>query len=91
MTLLLAADEGSVPGPGLGIALTLLIFVGIPVAVFLVLGLLVYGPSLLRRPRYRPGRTQWDFAPLWVSGPANAAPATSVPAGLRGGGAGAGW
>ena len=92
--LLAAAEEGSAPGPGLGIVLTLLIFIGVPVLVFLVLALLVYGPSLLRRPRYRPGRTDWDYAPLWIGGPEDPSAAFS-PAGstspARGGGAGAKW
>jgi hypothetical protein len=92
ITLLLAADEGSVPGPGLGIVLTLVIFIGIPVAVFLLLAMLVYGPGLLRRPRYRPGRGEWDYPPTWAGGPSDIESALRVARSEpRGGGAGARW
>lgn len=43
---------------------TLLTFVGIPVAVYLILAALVYGPSSRSKKRYRPGR-EYDFAPVW--------------------------
>lgn len=44
---------------------TVLVFVGIPLAIVLVLFLGVYGKSLARQPnRYRPGRP-WNFPPSW--------------------------
>jgi hypothetical protein len=80
----------------LGITKTLLIVLGVPVGVFVVLALLIYGPDMLRRPRYRPGRTEWTYSPVWVGGPEDpTAAVTAVPAEramtARGGGASAGW
>jgi hypothetical protein len=49
----LALDDGEVKGKSLGAGL---------VAFFSVL------PSMLRRPRYRPGRP-WPYDPLWFRGP----------------------
>ncbi|HZE38550.1 MAG TPA: hypothetical protein VE172_07015 [Stackebrandtia sp.] len=43
---------------------TALVFVGIPVAVFLVVAGMVYGGSARAARRYRPGR-DYDFAPVW--------------------------
>lgn len=77
-------------------AQALLIFVGVPLAVVAIVALLVYGPSALRHPRYKPGRTEWSYGPLWVGGPADPTVAlTTTPServqSVRGGGAGAGW
>jgi hypothetical protein len=44
---------------------TVLVFVGIPLAVIALLTLAVYGKSLVRQPnRYRPGKA-WDYPPSW--------------------------
>ncbi|ADD44272.1 hypothetical protein [Stackebrandtia nassauensis] len=43
---------------------TVLVFVGIPVAVYLILAGLVYRPGTGNAKRYRPGR-EYDFAPIW--------------------------
>lgn len=43
---------------------TVLVYVGIPVAVFLILAGLVYRPGTGNAKRYRPGR-EYDFAPIW--------------------------
>ena len=43
---------------------TILIFVGIPLAVALLLAAAVYGPTAARQPRYRPGRP-WNHQPVW--------------------------
>lgn len=44
---------------------TVLVFVGIPAAIFAFLFLAVYGRSFVRQPnRYRPGRP-WTFEPSW--------------------------
>lgn len=43
---------------------TLLVYVGIPVAVYLILAGLVYRPGTGNTKRYRPGR-EYDFAPIW--------------------------
>jgi hypothetical protein len=40
-------------------------FVGIPLAIILLITLAVYGKSLARQPnRYRPGRA-WTYPPTW--------------------------
>jgi hypothetical protein len=93
---LAAGEEGIDPGPGLGLGLTLLIFIGVPLGVFVLLAALVYGPGMLRRPRYRPGYQEWGYRPLWIGGPddpdtALTAAAPDAVIDVRGGGAGAGW
>lgn len=45
---------------------TVLIYVGVPLAVVVLLALLTVLPSSGRRPRYRSGQS-WDFAPVWWS------------------------
>lgn len=42
----------------------LLVFAGIPIAVFLLLAAAVYGLSSRRSRRYRPGRP-FEFQPVW--------------------------
>jgi hypothetical protein len=63
-------DDGEVPGPSLGTGNTILLFVVIPLGVFLAIAALALLPSALSRPRYRPGK-QWEHDPLWVGGPAD--------------------
>lgn len=46
---------------------TLLVFVGIPLAVILLIGAAVYGKSMVQAPnRYRPGKP-WEYEPRWYS------------------------
>jgi hypothetical protein len=66
--LALKSDDGEVPGPSLGVGLTILYYVVIPIGAFLVIGGLALLPSALSRPRYRPG-APWDYDPVWFSGP----------------------
>lgn len=73
-------DDGEVPGPALGIGLTLLLFVVVPIGAFLLISALAVLPSALSRPRYRPGKP-WDHEPRWIGGPADALPAAPAPAG----------
>ena len=91
-----SGDEGIDPGKSLGVGLWILIYAGIPFAIFVLIALLVYGPGLLRRPRYRPGFQDWGYRPVWIGGPEDpdsaltaAAPDTVLD--VRGGGAGARW
>lgn len=91
-----ASEEGIDSGKSLGLGLWFLIYAGIPFAVFAVIALLVYGPALARRPRYRPGYQDWGYRPVWIGGPDNpdtaltsASPDTVLD--IRGGGAGARW
>jgi hypothetical protein len=54
--------------------ITVLIFAGIPVAVFVVIAGLVYAGSARRGKRYRPGRP-YRFTPVWfLSAPDAVAP-----------------
>jgi len=43
---------------------TILVFVGIPLAIVVVLALLIFVPGGRKRPRYRPGQP-WEHAPIW--------------------------
>jgi hypothetical protein len=44
---------------------TVLVFAGIPLAVFALIVFAVYGRSTLHQPnRYRPGKA-WNFPPAW--------------------------
>jgi hypothetical protein len=66
--LALKRNDGEVPGPSLGLGLTLVYFVVIPLGSFLIISALCVLPSALRRPRYRPGKP-WTFDSLWFRGP----------------------
>ncbi len=43
---------------------TSLVFVGIPLGLFLLLAIAVFGSSTMHRDRYRPGRP-WTYPPVW--------------------------
>lgn len=43
---------------------TLLVYLGIPVAVFVGVFAVVLGPSAVKAPRYRAGQP-WNFEPVW--------------------------
>ena len=92
----LASDESVAPGPGINTWLAILVFIGVPVALYLIVAALIWGPDITRRPRYRPGVREWEHAPVWVGGPDDPdtaltrTPPDAVVEG-RGGGAGAGW
>jgi hypothetical protein len=50
---------------GVTVAETILVFVGAPLAIFLVLAFLTLGPGVRdRRPRYKPGQS-WTHEPVW--------------------------
>lgn len=89
----LAISDGEEPERGIGLINTLLIFGGIPLAIFGLIALLVVVGGLRHRPRYRPGRP-WDFDPIWFAGPTDpdAALDAARPGGrVTGGGASAEW
>jgi hypothetical protein len=85
-------DDGENQGSSLGVGMTLLIYVGIPVGAFLLIAFFSVLPSMLRRPRYRPGRP-WNFDPLWFGGAddPDKALATARPGVTARGGASAEW
>jgi hypothetical protein len=72
--------------------MTILLFVVLPLAVFLAIATLAALPSLLKRPRYRPGKP-WEHDPLWFAGPDD--PERAIARALAGvsakGGASAEW
>lgn len=78
--------------PSLGDGMTILLFVILPLAIFGVVALLAALPSLLKRPRYRPGKP-WDHDPLWFGGPEDpeAAITRARPGRTARGGASAEW
>jgi hypothetical protein len=88
----LALDDGEVPGKSLGAGLVIAIYVLIPLGAFLVIAFFSTLPSMLRRPRYRPGRA-WKHDPLWFSGPddPDQALASARPGATARGGASAEW
>jgi hypothetical protein len=65
----------------------IVIFVGIPLGVFLLIVLAVSVPSRGRDGRYRPG-VPWEAGPVWFNGPDE--PPEAGPAGPVGG-AGGSW
>lgn len=87
-----ALDDGEVPGKSLGVGLTIAIYVLIPIGAFLVIAFFASLPSMLRRPRYRPGKP-WKHDALWFGGPddPDAAVARARPGATAKGGASAEW
>lgn len=90
-----AVGEIGDPGGKLTWVQTVLIYLGIPVAAFALIAFLVYLPSMIRGPRYRPGRP-WTAGSVWFGGPEDAASAvesvTTLPSStIEGGGASARW
>jgi hypothetical protein len=88
----LALDDGEVKGSSLGAGLVILYYVVIPVGAFAVIAFFALLPSMLRRPRYRPGRA-WTYDPLWFGGPdqPDEALAAARPGATGKGGASAEW
>jgi hypothetical protein len=86
-------DDGEVTGPSLGTGDTLLVFVVIPLGVFLLICALAALPSALSKPRYRPGKP-WGRDAAWIGDPMDTAPLAAPPAGTEPtarGGASAEW
>lgn len=88
----LALDDGEVHGKSLGVGMTIVYYVLIPLGAFLLIAFFASLPSMLRRPRYRPGRP-WKHEPLWFSGPDDpeAALQRARPGATARGGASAEW
>lgn len=89
-----ALDDGEIPGKGASAIETLLTFVVAPGALFVLIALLVYAPSMSRGPRYRPS-VGWWAAPIWFNGPEGSenidATVRAATPTLDGGGASARW
>ena len=93
----LAADpigprEGADPGKGLGPGGTLLLYVLVPLGLFLLVAALVYLPGARRAHRYRPA-AGWSADPVWFAGPVDpdAAVAAAQPGDVVRGGASGSW
>lgn len=57
---------------------TVLIFVGVPAALFAVFAVLTLGPGAVRAPRYRPG-SPWEYKPVWyLPHPAHSGPVSQL-------------
>jgi hypothetical protein len=61
-------DDGDDPGEGMSKLKVLGVFVGIPVAWFALIWILGSIPSMIRGPRYRPGK-DWEATPEWYGAP----------------------
>ena len=85
-------DDGEGHAKSLGTGLTIAIYVLIPLGAFLVIAFFSALPSMLKRPRYRPGRP-WKHDPLWFNGPEDPdeALAKARPGSTARGGASAEW
>jgi hypothetical protein len=64
-------------------------FVLLPLTVYLVIALLVFTPSWVRGPKYRPGLSWWA-EPIWLGGVGLDAAADAAPI-TEGGGCSARW
>lgn len=62
-------EAGDDPGSGMSAVATILVYIGIPLAVASVIALLVLAPSIARGNRYRPHQLSWWAAPVWFGGP----------------------
>ena len=84
-------DDGESP-THTGWVFVVLIYIGIPLAFFLLVAALTYGPSARRRPRYRPTR-DWSADAVWFNGPPepDRALASAHSDVVKGGGASASW
>ena len=59
-------------------------FVLLPLTVYVVISLLVFTPSWVRGPKYRPGLSWWA-EPVWIGGPPLEDARTARPASEAGG------
>lgn len=66
-------EAGDDPGPGLSHVATILTYIGIPLAIFATIALLVLAPSIAKGNRYRPHQLSWWAAPVWFGGPTDTA------------------
>lgn len=60
----------------------ILLFAGVPLLVIVTVALLVYAPSWVKGPRYRPGQ-HWDARPEWFGAPQDPEVADLAPGARR--------
>ena len=68
------APESWPNDPGVPALRALLVYLVIPLALFVLIALLVYIPSMSRNQTYQPGQP-WRHEPLWFGGPRGGAEA----------------
>lgn len=66
----LGPREGAEPEPPLDPVVVALLYVVLPVGLFLLVAALVWLPGAVKANRYRPNRP-WLAAPVWFAGPAD--------------------
>jgi hypothetical protein len=71
-------DDGDDPGQGLMAAETVLLFIGIPLALTILIAAAVVIPTWFRQVRLG-NRGNWADAPIWVNGPATKSPTPKSP------------
>jgi len=92
----MAIGERGTPGDKLSTLTTVALFLGVPLAAAAVIAFLVFLPSMVSGPRYRPGRP-WSATASWFgeatgTGEALLPEITGLPEATReGGGASARW
>ena len=62
----------------MNVAETLLVFVGVPLAIIVLLALLIFLPGGRRRPRYKSGQP-WEHEPIWYEPHPDHGPAAGTP------------
>lgn len=81
----LKRDDGDEPGESISKLKILGIFVGIPVLAFALIWILVSIPSMVRGPRYRPGK-EWQAEAEWYGAPGDEVEGGNAAPELEGGG-----
>jgi uncharacterized membrane protein len=77
-------DGGGLGGPSLGVGMTILYYVVIPLGAFLLIAGLALLPSALAKPRYRPGKP-WGHDSNWFGEPADGEGGEAADDSARGG------
>lgn len=87
----LALEDGEEPAPSLPLAVNILLYLGIPVLIFVLAAIPIFA-SARKKSRYRPAEG-WDHQPLWFAGPDDpeAAVSSASPEQSGRGGASASW
>ncbi len=63
-----AIEDGEEPAEDLSLGVNLLLYVGIPVLIFVLTAIPIFLSASRRKSRYRPNEG-WDNQPVWFAGP----------------------